>query len=99
MKIVATEKAPKALGPYSQGYVHNGVCLLYTSYDKFIHTNMGISAIAAWLNQHGYKKKKRQNNTLDAFAASFIKGVLDLSLIHILQIYKISGYCWLKIMS
>ena len=50
------------------------ICLIY---DKFIHTNMGISAIAAWLNQHGYKKKKRQNNTLDAFAASFIKGVLD----------------------
>lgn len=29
MKIVATEKAPKVLGPYSQGYVHNGV--LYTA--------------------------------------------------------------------
>mgnify|MGYP004573855361 FL=1 len=29
MKIVATEKAPKAHGPYSQGYVHNGV--LYTA--------------------------------------------------------------------
>lgn len=29
MKIVATEKAPKALGPYSQGYVHNAV--LYTA--------------------------------------------------------------------
>ena len=29
MKIVATDKAPKALGPYSQGYVHNGV--LYTA--------------------------------------------------------------------
>ena len=29
MKIVATEKAPKALGPYSQGYVHAGV--LYTA--------------------------------------------------------------------
>ena len=29
MKIVATEKAPKALGPYSQGYVHYGV--LYTA--------------------------------------------------------------------
>ena len=29
MKIVATEKAPKALGPYSQGYVHGGV--LYTA--------------------------------------------------------------------
>lgn len=22
MKLVSTEKAPKALGPYSQGYVH-----------------------------------------------------------------------------
>ena len=25
MKVVATKKAPKALGPYSQGYVHNGM--------------------------------------------------------------------------
>ena len=25
MKVIATEKAPKALGPYSQGYVHNGI--------------------------------------------------------------------------
>ena len=25
MKPVATEKAPKALGPNSQGYVHNGI--------------------------------------------------------------------------
>lgn len=25
MKVVATEKAPAALGPYSQGYVHNGI--------------------------------------------------------------------------
>lgn len=25
MKIVSTDKAPKALGPYSQGYVHNGI--------------------------------------------------------------------------
>ncbi len=29
MKVIATEKAPKALGPYSQGYVHNG--MLYTA--------------------------------------------------------------------
>ena len=29
MKIVATQKAPKTLGPYSQEYVHNGV--LYTA--------------------------------------------------------------------
>lgn len=25
MKAVATDKAPKALGPYSQGYIHNGI--------------------------------------------------------------------------
>ncbi len=25
MRVIATEKAPKALGPYSQGYVHNGM--------------------------------------------------------------------------
>ena len=25
MKVIATEKAPKALGPYSQAYVHNGI--------------------------------------------------------------------------
>jgi len=41
-------------------------------FDKYIHTNMGVNGIAAYLNEHGYKKKKRQNNTLDAFATSFI---------------------------
>lgn len=25
MRVIATENAPKALGPYSQGYVHNGM--------------------------------------------------------------------------
>lgn len=29
MKIISTENAPKALGPYSQGYVHNG--MLYSA--------------------------------------------------------------------
>lgn len=45
-------------------------------YDKFIHTNMGMNKITIWLNQH-FEKKKRQNNTLDAFSAKFVKGVLD----------------------
>lgn len=25
MKVVSTEKAPKAVGPYSQGFIHNGI--------------------------------------------------------------------------
>lgn len=46
-------------------------------YDKFVNTTMGASAVAAYLNEHGYEKKKRQNNTLDMFSAHFIKLVLD----------------------
>lgn len=46
-------------------------------FDKYVHTTMSINAITLYLNQHGYKKKKRQNNTLDTFAVSFIKSVLD----------------------
>lgn len=46
-------------------------------YDKFVNTTMGASAIATYLNEHGYIKKKRQNNTLDMFSAHFIKLVLD----------------------
>lgn len=46
-------------------------------YDKFVNTTMGASAIATYLDERGYVKKKRQNNTLDMFSAHFIKLVLD----------------------
>lgn len=46
-------------------------------YDKFIHTTMGAGTIAKYLNRQGYIKKKRQNGTLDAFTAHFVKLVLD----------------------
>lgn len=46
-------------------------------YDKYIHTRMGINAVADYLNNNGFIKKKRQNNTLEAFSASFVKAVLD----------------------
>lgn len=46
-------------------------------FDKYIHTTMGVNGIANYLNNQGIKKKKRQNNTIDGFAASFVKGVLD----------------------
>ena len=46
-------------------------------YDKFIHTTMGAGTVAKYLNRQGYIKKKRQNGTLDAFTAHFVKLVLD----------------------
>lgn len=46
-------------------------------FDKYINTTMGVGAIASFLNESGYVKKKRQNNTIDGFAASFVKGVID----------------------
>ena len=39
-------------------------------FDKYINTTMGAAKIADWLNQHGYRKIKRQNNTLDSFYGS-----------------------------
>lgn len=46
-------------------------------FDKFVHTTMGIGAVATYLNQHGYRKELRKNNKMDMFSVSFIKGVLD----------------------
>ncbi len=46
-------------------------------YDKFVHTSMGMAAIAKYLNGQGYVKKVRQNGSLAAFSTSFVKGVLD----------------------
>ena len=38
-KVIATEKAPAAIGPYSQAYVNNGV--LYTSGQLGINPETG----------------------------------------------------------
>ena len=46
-------------------------------YDKFVHTTMGANGVAAWLNDHGYRKKVRQNGKLEVFTAHFVKLVLD----------------------
>lgn len=46
-------------------------------YKKYATTTMGIGAVASYLNINGYVKKKRQNNSLDMFSYSFVKGVLD----------------------
>lgn len=46
-------------------------------YDKFVHTTMGANGVAAWLNDHGYRKKVRQNGKHEVFTAHFVKLVLD----------------------
>lgn len=51
--------------------------IIHIIFDKFVNTNMGATAISAYLNDHGYKKKLRQNNTSELFSAHFVKMVLD----------------------
>ena len=53
------------------------VGVIQTIFDKYVNTNMGASGIAAYLNDHGYVKKKRQNNTMDVFSTSFVRRVLE----------------------
>ena len=64
-----------------QDYGVNLICveaeIIRIIYDKFVNTTMGMAAIAAFLNNSGYKKKLRQNNTIEGFSTSFVNGVLD----------------------
>ena len=46
-------------------------------FDKYLNTSMGAIAITEYLNSNGYKKKLRQNNTLDYFTENFVSKVLD----------------------
>lgn len=46
-------------------------------FDRYIHTRDGINGVASYLNNHGYKKKLRQNNTISGFSSAFVKDVLD----------------------
>ena len=46
-------------------------------YDRYIHTNEGLRGVAQYLNDHGFKKKLRQNNTIAGFSSTFVKNVID----------------------
>lgn len=46
-------------------------------FDRFIHTSEGINGVANYLNNHGYRKKLRQNNTIEGFSTTFVKKVID----------------------
>ena len=70
MKIVATEKAPKALGPYSQGYVHNGI--LYSAGQ--IAINPATDAIVATeITEQTEQVSKNLGAVLEAAGTSFDK--------------------------
>lgn len=46
-------------------------------YDRYIHTNDGLNGVAKYLNDHGYRKKIRQNGIIPGFSSNFVKDVLD----------------------
>lgn len=70
MKVIATEKAPKALGPYSQGYVHNGI--LYSAGQ--IAINPETDAIeAVTIEEQAEQVCKNIGAILEAAGTSFDK--------------------------
>lgn len=46
-------------------------------YKKYAETTLGYNGVAKWLNENGYTKIIRQNGTLEAISAHFVKLVLD----------------------
>ncbi len=70
MKVIATDKAPKALGPYSQGYVHNGI--LYSAGQ--IAINPATDSIeAVTIEEHTEQVCKNLGEVLLAAGSSFDK--------------------------
>lgn len=49
------------------------VDVIRTIFDRYIHTNDGVSGVAKYLNRQGFVKKLRQNGTIPGFSASFVK--------------------------
>ena len=46
-------------------------------YDKFAHTDMGMDAIAEYLNDHGHVKNRSREYELEYFTRGLIKKILD----------------------
>ena len=45
-------------------------------FDKYVHTNMGLAAVARWLNDHGYKKSHTTYHSIDVFTEHFLECVI-----------------------
>ena len=85
--LVQTQTPPQLVGKIMAALISIAMCgqpigqAIYGAlFDIFAaHTWVVLigAAIAAFLNNSGYKKKLRQNNTIEGFSTSFVKGVLD----------------------
>ena len=71
MKVIATEKAPGAIGPYSQGFVTNG--FVYTSGQ--IPVNPADGTIPAGIAAQALQSCKNVGAILEAGGSSFEKVV------------------------
>ena len=71
MKVIATEKAPGAIGPYSQGFVTNG--FVYTSGQ--IPVNPADGTIPAGITAQAQQSCKNVGAILEAGGSSFEKVV------------------------
>ena len=71
MKVIATEKAPGAIGPYSQGFVTNG--FVYTSGQ--IPVNPADGAIPVGIAAQAEQSCKNVGAILEAGGSSFEKVV------------------------
>ena len=91
-KVIATEKAPAAIGPYSQAYVNNGV--LYTSGQLGINPETGnlggdtIEEQAEWSCKNVGEILKAAGTNMDKVVKTtvFIKEMNDFAAIN--EVYK-----------
>ncbi len=70
MRVISTEKAPAALGPYSQGYVHNGI--LYSAGQVPINPETG-NVDAKDIKGQAEQSCKNLGAILEAAGTSFDK--------------------------
>ena len=45
-------------------------------FDKYVHTNMGLAAVARWMNDHGYKKSHTTYHSKTVFTERFLECVI-----------------------
>ena len=46
-------------------------------FDKYVHTTLGVDGVAKWLNEHGIKKRPRQNGHLTKFGTRYVAQIID----------------------